>query len=73
MFQRAPGNPPGQRGIEGLEFRVVKDGRVLQTGSQQRSAAHYQRAVKLVREGGIGAVHKITAGYTRNAMPGFVP
>ena len=50
-----------------------KHQRVVQTGSQQRSAAHYQQAVKLVREGKIGAVHKITAGYTRNAMPGFVP
>lgn len=47
--------------------------RVVQTGSQQRSGPHYQQAVKLIQEGGIGAVHKITAGYTRNAMPGFKP
>lgn len=47
--------------------------RVVQTGSQQRSGAHYQAAVKLIQEGGIGAVHKITAGYTRNVMPGFKP
>lgn len=47
--------------------------RVVQTGSQQRSGTHYQEAVKLIREGGIGAVHKITAGYTRNVMPGFKP
>jgi predicted dehydrogenase len=50
-----------------------KHNRVVQTGSQQRSATHYQQAVKLIQEGGIGAVHKITAGYTRNAMPGFKP
>jgi predicted dehydrogenase len=47
-------------------------GRVVQTGSQQRSGVHYARAVKLVQEGAIGAVHKITAGHTRNVMPGFV-
>jgi predicted dehydrogenase len=47
-------------------------GRVVQTGSQQRSGSHYARAVKIVQEGTIGEVHKITAGFTRNAMPGFV-
>ncbi len=47
--------------------------RVVQTGSQQRSGPQYQKAVKLIQEGGIGGVHKITAGYTRNAMPGFKP
>jgi len=48
-----------------------KHNRVVQTGSQQRSGPHYQKAVKLIQQGGIGAVHKITAGFTRNAMPGF--
>lgn len=47
--------------------------RVVQTGSQQRSGPHYQQAVKLIQSGGIGNVHKITAGYTRNALPGFKP
>jgi hypothetical protein len=37
----------------------------------QRSAPHYQKAVRLVQEGAIGEVHKITAGFTRNVMPGF--
>jgi predicted dehydrogenase len=46
--------------------------RVVQTGSQQRSGAHYARAVGLVGGGAIGQVHKITAGFTRNVMPGFV-
>jgi predicted dehydrogenase len=50
-----------------------KNNRVVQTGSQQRSGPHYQQAVKLIREGAIGEVHKITVGYTRNAMPGFKP
>jgi predicted dehydrogenase len=47
--------------------------RVVQTGSQQRSGPHYQKAVKLVQEGAIGAVHKISAAYTRNGLPGFKP
>jgi predicted dehydrogenase len=34
--------------------------RVVQVGSQQRSGAHFQRAVKYVREGKIGAVHYAT-------------
>ena len=50
-----------------------KYNRVVQTGSQQRSAPLYQKAVALIQEGGIGAVHKITTGYTRNAIPGFKP
>jgi predicted dehydrogenase len=50
-----------------------KHNRVVQTGSQQRSGPHYQKAVKLIQEGAIGGVHKITVGYTRNAMPGFKP
>ncbi len=50
-----------------------KHNRVVQTGSQQRSGPHYQKAVKLIQEGALGAVHKITAGYTRNALPGFKP
>jgi predicted dehydrogenase len=50
-----------------------KHNRVVQTGSQQRSGLHYQKAVKLIQEGAIGAVHKVTVGYTRNAMPGFKP
>jgi predicted dehydrogenase len=48
-----------------------KHDRVVQTGSQQRSGPHYQRAVKLIQEGAIGPVHRISASFTRNAMPGF--
>ena len=46
--------------------------RVVQTGSQQRSGAHYQKAIELVQDGAIGPVHKISAGFTRNVIPGFV-
>jgi predicted dehydrogenase len=47
--------------------------RVVQAGSQQRSAPHYIQAVKLIHDGGIGEVHRIHAGYQRNALPGFQP
>ncbi len=46
--------------------------RVVQTGSQQRSGAHYAKAVTLMQDGAIGPVHKITASFTRNVIPGFV-
>ena len=45
--------------------------RVVQTGSQQRSGAHYARAVEIIRNGKLGAVSHVCAGFIRNAMPGF--
>jgi predicted dehydrogenase len=45
---------------------------VVQTGSQQRSGPQYAKARELVRSGAIGAVHRISAGFARNATPGFV-
>src|SRR5439155_2929916 len=50
-----------------------KHNRVVQTGSQQRSGSHYAAAVKLIQDGGLGEVHRIHAGYQRNAYPGFKP
>ena len=50
-----------------------KHKRVVQTGSQQRSGAHYAKAIGLIRDGSIGEVHKVTVGFTRNVMPGFKP
>jgi len=47
--------------------------RVVQTGSQQRSGAHYAQAVKLIQDGGIGDVHRIRAGMQRNIFPGLKP
>jgi len=47
--------------------------RVVQTGSQQRSGAHYAQAVKLIQDGGIGEVHRIRAGMQRNIYPGLKP
>ncbi len=45
--------------------------RVVQVGAQQRSGEHYQAAIKLIKSGGLGAVHKISATWTRNMNPGF--
>jgi predicted dehydrogenase len=50
-----------------------KHNRVVQTGSQQRSGSHYAQAVKLIQDGGIGAVHRIQAGMQRNIYPGLQP
>jgi predicted dehydrogenase len=50
-----------------------KYNRIVQAGSQQRSGAHYARAVKLIQDGGIGEVHRIRAGYQRNIYPGLKP
>jgi predicted dehydrogenase len=47
--------------------------RVVQTGSQQRSGAHYARAVELIRQGAIGDVHQVSVGFTRNVGAGFKP
>jgi predicted dehydrogenase len=47
--------------------------RVVQTGCQQRSGSHYAQAVKLIRDGGIGEVHRIRAGMQRNIFPGLKP
>ena len=44
---------------------------MVQTGSQQRSGAHYARAIELIRQGYIGAVHQVSVGFTRNVGPGF--
>jgi predicted dehydrogenase len=45
--------------------------RVVQVGSQQRSGAHYAKALQLVRDGAIGEVHQVSVGFTRNVMPGL--
>ena len=59
----------GRRMVEAAR----KNSRVVQTGSQQRSGAHYAQAVKLIQEGGIGEVHRIHAGMQRNIYPGLRP
>src|SRR5438445_10723907 len=45
--------------------------RVVQVGTQQRSAAHYQRARELIRNGRIGELVSVQCNYFRNVSPGF--
>jgi len=45
--------------------------RVVQVGTQQRSAAHYQRARELIRNGHIGDLVSVQCNYFRNVSPGF--
>ncbi len=59
----------GRRMVEAAR----RHGRVVQTGSQQRSGKHYAEARQLIREGGIGPVHRVHAGFQRNIFPGLTP
>jgi predicted dehydrogenase len=45
--------------------------RIVQVGTQQRSAAHYQRARELIRGGAIGNIVSVQIRYFRNISPGF--
>ena len=49
---------------EGVLVRdaVVKSGRIVQIGSQQRSSQQFRRAAELVRAGRIGAVRRVEIG-----------
>ena len=49
-----------------LANEVKRYGRVLQTGSQQRSSAEFRQACELVRNGYIGDVRTVTAGLPTN-------
>ncbi len=48
-----------------------KYNRVVQTGTQQRSGLHYQKARDLLRDGAIGRIHHVSMAAARNIMPGF--
>jgi len=45
--------------------------RVVQLGTQQRSAPHYQEAKQLIREGRLGKLVSVQCNFFRNLMPGF--
>ena len=49
-----------------LANEVKRYGRVLQTGTQQRSSAEFRQACELVRNGYIGDVKTVTAGLPTN-------
>jgi len=49
-----------------LADAVKRYGRVLQTGSQQRSGSEFRRACELVRNGRIGKLHTIKVGIPGN-------
>ena len=44
-----------------------KHKRIVQVGAQQRSGEHYIQAVKLIQEGALGEVHKVSANCIVNA------
>ncbi len=43
--------------------------RVVQMGTQQRSGKHYQEAVRLIQEGGIGKISRVTCWNHTNESP----
>jgi len=45
--------------------------RIVQVGAQERSGDHYAKAVKLIQDGALGSVHRVSANWTRNMMPAF--
>ena len=45
--------------------------RVVQVGTQQRSATHYRKAKELLRGGAIGNVVSVQCNFFRNVMPGI--
>ncbi|MCL6545319.1 MAG: Gfo/Idh/MocA family oxidoreductase [Bryobacteraceae bacterium] len=45
--------------------------RVVQVGTQGRSASHCAEAAELIRSGSLGKVHTVRVGGFRNVMPGF--
>jgi len=45
--------------------------RIVQTGTQQRSLPHYQKAATALLRGYMGKIVSIRSGSTRNCMPGF--
>ena len=60
------------------EGRVAVDtarkyNRIVQVGAQERSGDHFAKAVKLIQDGALGSVRRVTANWTRNMMPGFKP
>jgi predicted dehydrogenase len=56
---------------EWMQQVAKKHRRVVQVGTQQRSAPHYQRAKELLLQGAIGDVVSVQCDFFRNVMPGI--
>jgi predicted dehydrogenase len=56
---------------EWMQKVAARTKRVVQVGTQQRSAAHYHRAKELLRGGAIGDVVSVQCNFFRNVMPGI--
>jgi predicted dehydrogenase len=50
-----------------------KYNRIVQVGAQERSGDHFAQAVKLIQDGALGSIRRVSANWTRNMMPGFKP
>jgi predicted dehydrogenase len=56
---------------EWMQKVAARTKRIVQVGTQQRSAAHYARAKELLRGGAIGEVVSVQCNFFRNVMPGI--
>jgi predicted dehydrogenase len=56
---------------EWMQEVARKHRRVVQVGTQQRSAPHYQKAKELLLGGAIGEVASVQCDFFRNVMPGI--
>lgn len=56
---------------EWMQKVAARTKRVVQVGTQQRSAPHYQKARELLRNGAIGDLVSVQCNFFRNVMPGI--
>jgi myo-inositol 2-dehydrogenase / D-chiro-inositol 1-dehydrogenase len=56
---------------EWMQKVAARTKRMVQVGTQQRSAAHYHRAKDLLRGGAIGEIVSVQCNFFRNIMPGI--
>jgi len=56
---------------EWMQAVAKKHNRVVQVGTQQRSAPHYHKAKDFLRNGAIGEIVSVQCNFFRNIMPGI--
>lgn len=56
---------------EWMQKVAARTKRVVQVGTQQRSAPHYHKAKELLRGGAIGDIVSVQCNFFRNIMPGI--